>query len=85
MTDILQIYGILISIFWIMACVYLVINRNRVEMLSRVKFSANPLPSVVIIIPVRNEALHLREALRSVCNLEYPHYKVMVINDRSTD
>jgi cellulose synthase/poly-beta-1,6-N-acetylglucosamine synthase-like glycosyltransferase len=85
MTDILQIYGILILIFWIIASVYLAVNRNRVEMLSHVKFFAQPLPAVVIIIPVRNEAENLREALQSVCNLAYPHYRVMVINDRSTD
>jgi glycosyltransferase involved in cell wall biosynthesis len=39
----------------------------------------------VIIIAVRNEEYALREALISVCNLSYSNYKVLVINDRSTD
>ncbi|MEP6585025.1 MAG: glycosyltransferase family 2 protein [Ginsengibacter sp.] len=42
-------------------------------------------PSLVIIIAVRNEEYALREALISVCNLRYSNYKVLVINDRSTD
>ncbi len=44
-----------------------------------------PEPPVVIIIPVRNEETHLEEALQSVCQLTYSHFRVLVINDRSTD
>ncbi|MDQ6762257.1 MAG: glycosyltransferase family 2 protein [Bacteroidota bacterium] len=42
-------------------------------------------PSVAIIIAVRNEEYALKEALTSVCNLNYNNYKVLVVNDRSTD
>jgi glycosyltransferase involved in cell wall biosynthesis len=40
---------------------------------------------VLIIIAVRNEEYALREALTSVCHLNYSNYKVLVVNDRSTD
>lgn len=42
-------------------------------------------PPVVIIIPVRNEEADLEEALQSVCRLNYGNYRILVINDRSTD
>lgn len=42
-------------------------------------------PSVAIIIPVCNEEEDLEQALQSVCNLTYSNYRIVVINDRSTD
>ncbi|HTK17980.1 MAG TPA: glycosyltransferase family 2 protein, partial [Mucilaginibacter sp.] len=42
-------------------------------------------PSVAIIIPVRDEEEDLEEALQSVCNLNYNNYRIVVVNDRSTD
>jgi len=42
-------------------------------------------PHVSIIIPARNEAVHIEAALRSVLALDYPNYDVFIINDRSTD
>ena len=51
--------------------------------------SAQPIienePSVAIIIPVRNEEDDIEQALQSVCNLNYSNYRIVVINDRSTD
>lgn len=43
------------------------------------------LPKVSIIIPARNEAPHIREALNSVLKLDYPNYELIVLNDRSDD
>ena len=34
---------------------------------------------------MRNEEKNLAEALKSVCSLNYPNYKILVVNDRSTD
>ncbi|MFH0793551.1 MAG: glycosyltransferase family 2 protein [bacterium] len=46
---------------------------------------AVPLPRVSVIIPARNEAAKLEEALASVLALDYSGYEVIAINDRSTD
>jgi cellulose synthase/poly-beta-1,6-N-acetylglucosamine synthase-like glycosyltransferase len=42
-------------------------------------------PSVSVVIPARNEELHLAEALQSVLALDYPRIDVLVVDDRSTD
>ncbi len=46
---------------------------------------SQPLPSVTIVIPARNEERNLRHALQSVLALEYPGLEIVVVNDRSTD
>jgi glycosyltransferase involved in cell wall biosynthesis len=40
---------------------------------------------VAIIIAARNEEKDLEQGLRSVCELDYPAYSVLLVNDRSTD
>jgi len=42
-------------------------------------------PKVSIVIPARNEAAELEEALRSKLALDYPSLELVVVNDRSTD
>lgn len=42
-------------------------------------------PCVSIIIPARNEAASIREALTSVLRQDYPQYEVIVLDDRSED
>lgn len=43
------------------------------------------LPAVSVIIPARNEARDIRQALTSVLALDYPDFEVIVLNDRSED
>ncbi len=81
----LTIYSILALIYWAFLILYLIINGRKIRHLYSIEPSANKLPSVVIIVAVRNEEYALKEALTSVCNLEYANYKVLVVNDRSTD
>lgn len=42
-------------------------------------------PKVSILVPARNEARNLREALASLQKLDYPDLELIVINDRSED
>jgi len=44
----------------------------------------NP-PPLAIIIAVRNEEEDLEKALQSVCHINYPNHRLIVVNDRSTD
>jgi biofilm PGA synthesis N-glycosyltransferase PgaC len=43
------------------------------------------LPPVTIIVPVHNEAVVVESALRSLLELDYPEYDVIVVDDGSTD
>jgi glycosyltransferase involved in cell wall biosynthesis len=43
------------------------------------------LPLVSVIIPARNEAKKIRNALQSVLQQDYPNVEYIVLNDRSTD
>jgi biofilm PGA synthesis N-glycosyltransferase PgaC len=42
-------------------------------------------PPVTIIVPVHNEAVVIESALRSLLELDYPAYDVIVVDDGSTD
>jgi glycosyltransferase involved in cell wall biosynthesis len=82
----LTIYSILIFFYWAFLLIWLIVNGRKIIYLSSIKIPLiDSTPSVVIVIAVRNEAYALREALTSVCNLDYKNYKVVVVNDRSTD
>lgn len=43
------------------------------------------IPSVSIIAPAYNEELSICESVRSLLNLDYPNYEVIVVNDGSKD
>lgn len=79
-------YGLMALVFWLLLMVYVLYSRSRMHYLHSVPLSAaSDAPGVVIIIAVRNEESHLAEALQSVSDLQYPNYRILVINDRSTD
>ncbi|GEO04072.1 glycosyl transferase [Adhaeribacter aerolatus] len=79
-------YGLLSTIYWVCTSIYLSVNRRKIKFLTEIPAAiSDTKPGVAIIIPVRNEEANLEEALTSVCRLNYPNYRILVINDRSTD
>ena len=46
---------------------------------------SGPWPLVSIIVAVRNEERHLQAAITSLLQLDYPHYELIVVDDRSED
>ncbi|HEV7331472.1 MAG TPA: glycosyltransferase family 2 protein [Flavisolibacter sp.] len=83
---VLQIYALLMLVLWAGMCIYLLISSRRIAYLKSIPpLSGSTLPSVSVIIAVKDEEAEVEEALRSVCNLHYPDLKIVVINDRSTD
>lgn len=46
---------------------------------------SGPWPLVSIVVAVRNEERHLAAAVTSLLNLAYPHYELIVVDDRSDD
>lgn len=47
--------------------------------------TGDDLPSLSIIVPARDEAAAIEEALQRMLSLDYPDYEVIAVNDRSTD
>ena len=45
----------------------------------------NVWPSVTIVVPGRNEGHLLERTLGSLCEMDYPNYRVVFIDDQSTD
>ena len=75
---------LVICIITISLNILLLLGYAKIQSLSAQPIIENE-PSVVIIIPVRNEEEDLEQALQSVCNLNYTNYRILVINDRSVD
>jgi cellulose synthase/poly-beta-1,6-N-acetylglucosamine synthase-like glycosyltransferase len=77
-------YSIWVSFSWIGMIIYLLFNLKKIK-----QVKTQPLietePSLAIIIAVRNEEEDLENALQSVCNIHYNNYRIIVVNDRSTD
>jgi glycosyltransferase involved in cell wall biosynthesis len=71
-------------IVWVALAIILSVNTSKIRFL-RDQPLAKVLPTVTVVIAVRNEEDNLAEALNSVCRLNYPSYQVIVVNDRSTD
>ena len=81
---IIEVYGIVAGVSCIITTCYLLINLKKVKQLQGQPI-AHVQPSLAIIIPVRNEEADLEKALQSVCNINYDNYRIIVVNDRSTD
>ncbi|MEO7068510.1 MAG: glycosyltransferase family 2 protein [Rhodanobacter sp.] len=45
----------------------------------------NSLPMVSLVVPAYNEGLVIQPAIRSLLQLDYPNYEIIVIDDGSTD
>lgn len=78
--------SLLVTVFWVSLAAYLLINSYKIKFLYSIKHqNALAEPAVAIIIAVRNEEADLEKALDSVCNLHYSNYRLVLVNDRSTD
>ena len=77
-------YSIFMTTWWVLLIIYLLINIRRIKSLSKQSL-IDKQPSVAIIIAVRNEEEDLEKALISVCKINYQNYRIIVVNDRSTD
>jgi len=78
--------SLLITVFWVLLALYLLINSYKIRFLKKIGISDNLVtPAVAVIIAVRNEEAALEKALESICNLNYCNYRILLVNDRSTD
>ncbi|OLY93525.1 Glycosyltransferase, catalytic subunit of cellulose synthase and poly-beta-1,6-N-acetylglucosamine synthase [Cnuella takakiae] len=78
--------AVLVLLAWLGIAVYLLVNGRRIGYLKAVQPTAHvPQPSIALIIAVRNEAKNLRQALNTLTGLHYPNYKIILVDDGSTD
>lgn len=42
-------------------------------------------PDVTVLMPVHNGAAYLHEAITSILNQSYPHFRLLIVDDASTD
>lgn len=78
--------AVLVLLAWLAIAVYLLANSRRIGYLKSVQLTAHfTQPSIALIIAVRNEAKSLRQALNTLIQLQYPHYKIILVDDGSTD
>lgn len=79
------LYTWIATSFWIELCLYLLWQRRKIPLVRNAPDSDLVLPRVDIIIACRNEAPHLAEVLERLCRLDYPDYRIILVNDRSDD
>lgn len=81
---ILLVYSIIAAVVCITITTYLIWGLSKIRRLNTQPLTAMQ-PPLAIIIPVRNEEEDVAQALQSVCNINYDNYRIIVVNDRSTD
>lgn len=78
------IYSITITSVGIILILYVLVSLKSIK-----KLKSQPIvseqPSLAIIVAVRNEEEDVEKALKSLCNINYTNYRLIVVNDRSTD
>lgn len=86
-------WWILLAAGWVVAIVWAVSTCRIVRFLrwNRLVERAGSLPDppvwpkVSVVVPARDEAARVGEALRSLARLDYPDFEVVAVNDRSRD
>jgi GT2 family glycosyltransferase len=77
----------LIALAWLYKFVESFVGYPKVPNLLDAKFEVAPAgdPSVVVIVPARNEATHVAACLGSLLAQDYVNMRVIAVDDRSTD
>src|SRR4051812_34356914 len=80
--------GLLLAAIWSVSMLQFAFHFSEVSDLTGHEWAAAQdasLPSLAIVVPARNEEAEIEPALRSLLQLDYPDYRVIAVNDRSTD
>jgi cellulose synthase/poly-beta-1,6-N-acetylglucosamine synthase-like glycosyltransferase len=81
------VISIVFSVLYCWLILYFLIGWIKLNKLGAKEFAKKNTPFISIIIPVRNEAEHIQDCLRSIIAQNYPQglYEIIVIDDYSTD
>jgi glycosyltransferase involved in cell wall biosynthesis len=84
------IAGTILALAWLSRILDAAIGMPSVADISQPEWDRNPVkatgnPPVSIIVPARNEEKDIKQSLDRLLLLDYDHYEVIAVNDRSTD
>ncbi|MFT3827097.1 MAG: glycosyltransferase family 2 protein [Chitinophagaceae bacterium] len=82
-----MIFSCVLAVFtvcWVVITIYLLVNTRKIGFLKKQPLPVNE-PSLAIVVAMRNEEAEVEKALTSLCELQYYNYRIIAINDRSTD
>ncbi len=84
------IAGTLLALIWLSRVVDTSLGIRTLTNISQPEWDRHPVtpqgnPRVAIIVPARNEAASIEQALTRLLALDYDNYEVITVNDRSTD
>ncbi len=69
------------GVMWLTLSTRIVLRENSYPPLNR----QEPSPKVSVIVAAKDEEQHIETCLRSLLDQDYPHYELIVVDDRSTD
>jgi glycosyltransferase involved in cell wall biosynthesis len=79
---------LLLALIWLVPVLQLALHFSEVADLTQPEWDPPQnalLPTLTIVVPARNEEAEIEAALRSLLQLNYPHYEIVAVDDRSTD
>jgi len=82
---ILTAYYILIALVWLYRARLSLEALQENPVVHKSSSSSSALPSVSVLIPVKNEQENIEDCLKAFLNQEYPALEIIVINDHSID
>src|SRR5882724_3395088 len=80
--------GLLLALIWLAGILPLAWHASEMPDITQPEFAVPKdvlLPTLMIVVPARNEQEEIEPALRSLTQLDYPQYQVIAVDDRSTD
>jgi glycosyltransferase involved in cell wall biosynthesis len=82
--------GVILALAWFSRIVEAAIGMPNVADISKPQWNPGALPArkcpkVSIIVPARNEQADISATLKNLLALQYSHYEIIAVNDRSTD
>jgi len=81
--ELLAVFSFVVLLRW--CTVQFLAFRAQLSRSSTPSYDSSAWPSVSILVPAYQEAENIESTLRSLVELEYPHYEIIVVDDGSSD
>jgi cellulose synthase/poly-beta-1,6-N-acetylglucosamine synthase-like glycosyltransferase len=85
MRSLLLLYVLIGPVPWVFFGIGMLLARHRMNRLRRPIENLSTYPTVTVLIPAKDEGERVQDCLNSVLALDYPNFKIIAIDDRSTD